>query len=63
MGAWEKSKTKPLPYSAYAFYINRLGRNTGFKDKLTSYCSAKALQTQLIVSPTPSINYPPLTAI
>jgi hypothetical protein len=25
-------------YSAYAFYINRLGRNTGFEDELTSYC-------------------------
>jgi len=38
MAAWEKSKTEPLPYSAYAFYINRLGRNTGFEDELTSYC-------------------------
>lgn len=33
-----KSKMEPLPYSAYAFYINRLRRNTGFEDKLTSYC-------------------------
>jgi hypothetical protein len=38
MGTWVKSKTEPMPYSAYAFYINRLGRNTGFEDELTSYC-------------------------
>jgi hypothetical protein len=25
-------------YSAYAFYINRLGRDAGFEDELTSYC-------------------------
>jgi hypothetical protein len=38
MGAWVKTKTEPMPYSVYAFYINRLGRNTGFEDELTSYC-------------------------
>src|SRR5450432_146653 len=27
-----------MPYSNYAFYIDRLGRDTGFEDKLTSYC-------------------------
>jgi hypothetical protein len=37
-GCWVKSKTEPMLYSAYAFYINRLGRNTGFEDELTSYC-------------------------
>ncbi|KAH8800214.1 hypothetical protein F5884DRAFT_838162 [Xylogone sp. PMI_703] len=31
-------QTKPMTYQTYAFYINRLGRNTGFEDKLTSYC-------------------------
>jgi hypothetical protein len=25
-------------YSAYAFYLNRLGKDSGFEDKLTSYC-------------------------
>jgi len=27
-----------MPYPNYAFYIDRLGRDTGFEDKLTSYC-------------------------
>ncbi|KAG9232492.1 FluG domain-containing protein [Amylocarpus encephaloides] len=35
---WVKSKTEPMPYSTYNFYINRLGRNAGFEDQLTSYC-------------------------
>jgi hypothetical protein len=35
---WVKLKTKPMPYSMYAFYLNRLGRDTGFEDRLTSYC-------------------------
>lgn len=30
MGAWVKSKTEPVLYPAYAFYINRLGKTTGF---------------------------------
>jgi hypothetical protein len=35
---WVKSKTEPITYSKYAFYLNRPGRDAGFKDKLTSYC-------------------------
>ncbi|PVH69879.1 hypothetical protein DL98DRAFT_578123 [Cadophora sp. DSE1049] len=35
---WVKSKTEPMAYSKYAFYLNRLGRDAGFEDKLTSYC-------------------------
>ena len=27
-----------MTYSKYAFYLNRLGRDAGFEDKLTSYC-------------------------
>ncbi|CZR51447.1 uncharacterized protein PAC_01323 [Phialocephala subalpina] len=34
---WAKSKTKPMPYSKYAFYLNRLKQDAGFEDKLTSY--------------------------
>jgi hypothetical protein len=37
-GRWVKSKTEPMLYSAYAFYINRLREDTGFEDELTSYC-------------------------
>ncbi|KAH9203768.1 hypothetical protein DL95DRAFT_418785 [Leptodontidium sp. 2 PMI_412] len=35
---WVKSTTEPMAYSKYAFYLNRLGRDAGFEDKLTSYC-------------------------
>ncbi|RFU29061.1 hypothetical protein B7463_g7279, partial [Scytalidium lignicola] len=38
VNGWVKSKTEPMTYQTYAFYINRLGRDTGFEDKLTSYC-------------------------
>ncbi len=27
-----------MPYPNYAFYIDRLGKDTGFEEKLTSYC-------------------------
>ncbi|KAG4027417.1 hypothetical protein MFRU_030g00530 [Monilinia fructicola] len=37
-GGWVKSKIEPMTYSTYAFYIDRLARDTGFEDKLTSYC-------------------------
>jgi hypothetical protein len=35
---WVKSKTESMNYSTYALYIDRLGKDTGFEDKLTSYC-------------------------
>lgn len=38
VNGWMKSKTDPITYSTYAFYIDRLGRDAGFEDKLTSYC-------------------------
>lgn len=38
VNGWVKSKTEPMTYSTYAFYIDRLGKDTGFEDKLTSYC-------------------------
>jgi hypothetical protein len=31
-------KTEPMTYQFYAFYINCLGWDKGFEDKLTSYC-------------------------
>jgi len=33
-----KAKTKPITYQSYRFYVDRLGRDTGFEDKLTTYC-------------------------
>ncbi|PVH69256.1 hypothetical protein DL98DRAFT_439439 [Cadophora sp. DSE1049] len=38
VSGWVKSKTELMTYPTYAFYLDRLGRNTGFKDQLTSYC-------------------------
>ncbi|KAH6725063.1 hypothetical protein BKA61DRAFT_688492 [Leptodontidium sp. MPI-SDFR-AT-0119] len=35
---WVRSKTDPMTYSKYAFSLNRLGRDAGFEDNLTSYC-------------------------
>ncbi|PVH68554.1 hypothetical protein DL98DRAFT_440971, partial [Cadophora sp. DSE1049] len=35
---WVKSKTELMTYSKYAFYLNRLSQDAGFKNKLTSYC-------------------------
>jgi hypothetical protein len=32
-----KSKTEPMTYPTYAFYIGRLGRDTGMEEKVTSY--------------------------
>jgi hypothetical protein len=33
-----KSKIEPITYLTYAFYIDCLGRDASFKEKLTSYC-------------------------
>ncbi|CAD6448042.1 a7f6baa6-02c0-4026-babe-950b6c0b476a [Sclerotinia trifoliorum] len=38
VNGWVKSKTEPMIYSIYAFYIDLLGKDTGFENKLTSYC-------------------------
>jgi hypothetical protein len=35
---WVKAKTEPMTYQTYSFYIDRLGRDTGFEDRLTTYC-------------------------
>ena len=40
---YEKSMTKPMPYSTYAFYLQRLGEDTGLEEKLTSYCFRRGL--------------------
>jgi hypothetical protein len=35
---FQTSKEKALHYSTYAYYLNRLGWEAGFEEKLTSYC-------------------------
>lgn len=35
---FQTSKEKALRYSTYAYYLNRLGWEAGFEEKLTSYC-------------------------
>jgi hypothetical protein len=42
MGCY-KSMTEPMPYSTYAFYLKRLGEDTGLEEKLTSYCLRRGL--------------------
>ncbi|KAF2181317.1 hypothetical protein K469DRAFT_729448 [Zopfia rhizophila CBS 207.26] len=37
-GRWEKSGTKPMKYSTYAFYLDRIGTDLGSEEKWTSYC-------------------------
>jgi hypothetical protein len=34
---WVKSKTEPITYTTYCSYIDRLRKDTGFEDKLTTY--------------------------
>jgi hypothetical protein len=40
---YEKSITEPMLYSTYAFYLERLGEDTGLEEKLTSYCFRRGL--------------------
>jgi hypothetical protein len=40
---YKKSMTEPMPYSTYAFYLERLGEDTGLEEKLTSYCFRRGL--------------------
>jgi len=35
---WVKSDTDPMKYSAYAFYLDRIGAGLGSEEKWTSYC-------------------------
>ncbi|KID73434.1 FluG domain-containing protein, partial [Metarhizium brunneum ARSEF 3297] len=35
---WLKSETEPMKYSAYAFYLDRIGSDLGSEEKWTSYC-------------------------
>lgn len=44
---WVKSKTEPMTYSTYASYIDRLGRDTSFEDKLTSYCFRRGTANEI----------------
>ncbi|KID94454.1 FluG domain-containing protein, partial [Metarhizium majus ARSEF 297] len=37
-GGWVKSKTEPMKYSTYAFYLDRIGTELGSEEKWTSYC-------------------------
>lgn len=40
---YHKSMTEPMLYSTYAFYLERLGKDTGLEEKLTSYCLRRGL--------------------
>jgi hypothetical protein len=48
-----------MTYSTYAFYIDRLGSDASFEDKLTSYCfrqgTANAINGMYLHLPYPSL--------
>jgi hypothetical protein len=41
-GVWVKSKTEPMPYSTFNFFLKRNGRDVGLEEDLTSYCFRRA---------------------
>ncbi|KAM3533679.1 hypothetical protein MY4038_002994 [Beauveria bassiana] len=56
-GGWEKSSTDPMKYSAYAFYLDRIGSDMGSEDKWTSYCMRRGNANALLkVAPNPVVN-------
>lgn len=56
-GGWEKSPTKPMKYSTYAFYLNRIGELLGVEGKLTAYCLRRGLANALLsVAPDPIVD-------
>ncbi|PQK10238.1 hypothetical protein BB8028_0002g05620 [Beauveria bassiana] len=56
-GSWEKSTTDPLKYSAYAFYLDRIGADLGSEDKWTSYCMRRGNANALLkVAPNPVVD-------
>ncbi|KAM3547428.1 hypothetical protein MY1884_009570 [Beauveria asiatica] len=53
-GSWEKSTSDPMKYSAYAFYLNRIGSDLGSEDKWTLYCMRRGNANALLkVAPNP----------
>ncbi|KAM3533678.1 hypothetical protein MY4038_002993 [Beauveria bassiana] len=56
-GSWEKSTTDPMKYSAYAFYLDRIGSDLGSEDKWTSYCMRRGNANALLkVAPNPVVD-------
>ena len=52
-GGWTKSMTDPMKYSAYAFYLDRIGSDLGSEEKWTSYCMRRGNANALLkVAPT-----------
>jgi hypothetical protein len=44
---WVKSQTEPMTYATYCSYIDRLGKDTGFEDKLTTYCFRRGTENAI----------------
>ncbi|KAJ3499717.1 hypothetical protein NLG97_g97 [Lecanicillium saksenae] len=56
-GGWEKSTTDPMKYSAYAFYLDRIGSDLGSEEKWTSYCMRRGNANALLkVAPNPVVD-------
>jgi hypothetical protein len=45
-GEWVKSKTEPMTYSTYNFFLGRCGIGAGLEEILTSYCFRRALMNR-----------------
>ncbi|KAL3957291.1 hypothetical protein ACCO45_007869 [Purpureocillium lilacinum] len=46
---WLKSATDPMKYSAYAFYLDRIGSDLGSEEKWTSYCLRRGNANALLM--------------
>lgn len=54
---YKKSGTEPMKYSTYSFYLNRLGANLGFEDRLTSYALRRGTANAILgVAPDPVVD-------
>ncbi|KAL3952360.1 hypothetical protein ACCO45_012303 [Purpureocillium lilacinum] len=54
---WIKSGTDPMKYSAYAFYLDRIGSDLGSEEKWTSYCLRRGNANALLtVAPNPVVD-------
>ncbi|KAJ6437937.1 cell cycle control protein cwf16 [Purpureocillium lavendulum] len=54
---WVKSDTDPMKYSAYAFYLDRIGSDLGSEEKWTSYCLRRGNANALLtVAPNPVVD-------
>jgi hypothetical protein len=47
-GGLSRTERRPLSAALFQFYLGRVGRTAGFKDKLTTYCARRGTANALI---------------